>query len=330
MKRTTVPAKAMSISPVPVVIERTINEFIHLEVSGSLVLLVATIVALILANSPWADAYFRLWKTPIGFKLGDFEFFETLHHWINDVLMAFFFFVAGLEIKREVLVGELSTRARHPCRSLPPWAAWRRPPPSTSRSIRVGRAVAGASRWPPTLPSRWVFSPCSAIGCRRLKVFLTALAIVDDIGAVLVIAIFYTDQLDLSWLAIGAGLLLLLLFFPRSFKLRSKRLVFLTVALVIWFAFFESGLPRHAGRGAGGPLSSPAASVCKRPGLCALGPRALGEGSSGFINPTPTPWRAPRSKRSPVPYERPRRRGPKPLALASAGAACFTPSLALL
>ena len=109
MKRATLDDHNAAVSTVQLRIQHTINEFIHLEVSGSLVLLVATIAALILANSPWAEAYFRLWKTPIGFKVGNFEFFETLQHWINDFLMAFFFFVAGLEIKREVLIGELST-----------------------------------------------------------------------------------------------------------------------------------------------------------------------------------------------------------------------------
>jgi len=109
MEQATTPTRENPLLLIQDRILRGINEFVHLEVSGNIVLLIATIVALVLANSPVADAYFQFWKTEIGFKVGEFQFYETLQHWINDFLMAFFFFVAGLEIKREVLVGELST-----------------------------------------------------------------------------------------------------------------------------------------------------------------------------------------------------------------------------
>ncbi len=105
MKRKGPANESSAISPVQAVIERTITDFIHVEVSGSVVLLIAAIVTLVLANSPWSEQYLQFWQVKIGFKVGSFEFYETLQHWINGFLMAFFFFVVGLEIKREVVAG---------------------------------------------------------------------------------------------------------------------------------------------------------------------------------------------------------------------------------
>ena len=88
---------------------RPFQRFVATESAGGVVLLLSALIALAWANSPWSDAYVHLWKTPLGFRAGGREFVLSLHHWINDGLMAVFFFVVGLEIKREMLVGELSS-----------------------------------------------------------------------------------------------------------------------------------------------------------------------------------------------------------------------------
>ncbi len=223
-------------------IQRTINEFIQMEVSGSVVLLIATVAAMILANSPWADQYAQFWQTKAGFRVGEFEFYESLQHWINDFLMAFFFFVVGLEIKREILIGELSSLRKA---ALPLMAAVGGMLVPAALYLALNAGGKGEHGWgvPMATDIAFALGVVALLGSRAptsLKVFLTALAIADDIGAVLVIAVFYTEQLDLNWLAIGLGFLLLLFFF-LLIKQRS-RLVFLAVALVIWFAFFESGI----------------------------------------------------------------------------------------
>ena len=231
-----------AVSPVQVLIERTINDFIHIEVSGSVILLIAAIVALVLANSPWAEQYLQFWKTEIGFKVGGFEFYETLQHWINDFLMAFFFFVVGLEIKREVVAGELSSRRKA---VLPLMAAVGGMAVPAAVYFAFNAGGQGVHGWgvPVATDIAFALGVLALLGSRvpaGLKVFVTALAIGDDIGAVLVIAIFYTSQIDLNWLAIGGGIfVLLLVFYLLRFRSRA---IFLIAGLVIWFAFFESGI----------------------------------------------------------------------------------------
>ncbi len=168
----------------------------RLEVTGSLVLLVAAIVALVLANSGAADAYHHFWEMEIGFDIGGWQFSETLLHWIDDGLMALFFFVVGLEIKREVIVGELSTLRKA---ALPILAAvgGMALPALVYLAINIGGE--GQSGWgiPMATDIAFALGVLALLGSRiptGLKVFLTALAIADDIGAILVIAIFYTDR----------------------------------------------------------------------------------------------------------------------------------------
>ena len=242
MKRANSDGQGGAISPVQVVIERTINDFIHVEVSGSVVLLIAAIVALALANSPWSEQYLGFWKYKIGFKVGGFEFFETIQHWINDFLMAFFFFVVGLEIKREVVAGELSSLRKA---VLPIMAAVGGMAVPALVYFLFNAGGEGVHGWgvPMATDIAFALGVLALLGSRvpaSLKVFVTALAIGDDIGAVLVIAVFYTNQIDLNWLAIGAGIFVLLIVF-YLLRFRSKA-IFLIAGLVIWFAFFESGI----------------------------------------------------------------------------------------
>ena len=141
---------------VPRYIVQPVNRFLHVEASGGILLLVATIVALVWANSPWSASYDQLWHTTVALEAGPLHLSEDLGHWVNDGLMAIFFFVVGLEIKSELVVGQLSkprdaalpaigSARRHdrPRRSLP-----------RRQHRRRWARMAGASRWPPTSPSR--------------------------------------------------------------------------------------------------------------------------------------------------------------------------------
>ncbi len=179
-----------------------INQFIHLEVSGSIVLLIATIIALVLANSPLSYEYFALWEAKIGLKFGDFEFFESALHWINDFLLAFFFFVVGLEIKREFIVGELSSIRQA---IIPIMAAIGGMIVPAGLYLALNAGGPGADGWgvPMATDIAFALGVVALLGSRvptSLKVFLTALAIVDDIGAILVIAVFYTERIFWGWL----------------------------------------------------------------------------------------------------------------------------------
>ena len=168
--------------------------FVHSEVSGSVLLLICSVVALGWANSPWADRYFELIGTYVGVSWGEAKFQLSVQHWVNDFLMAIFFFVIGLEIKREVSVGELSSVDKA---MLPASAALGGMLIPAALFLAVTAGGDGARGWgiPMATDIAFALGILSLFGKRvplGLKVFLTALAIVDDIGAVLVIALFYT------------------------------------------------------------------------------------------------------------------------------------------
>ena len=144
------------------------QQFVHSEVSGSVVLLTATVTALVWANSPAADTYFGLVKTYLGVSWGTAKLALSLQHWVNDLLMALFFFVVGLEIKREILVGELAGMRRAASAGGGGRGGHARPPrastPFSTATVRAPRA--GAFPWPRTSPSPWAFSLCSAVAFR--------------------------------------------------------------------------------------------------------------------------------------------------------------------
>ncbi len=216
--------------------------FMHLEVTGGIVLLAAAIVALVLANSGLSDAYHELWQVEAGFNIGGWEFQETFLHWIDDGLMAVFFFVVGLEIKREILVGELSTVRKA---ALPILAALGGMLVPALIYLAINQGGEGASGWgiPMATDIAFALGVLALLGSRipvALKVFLTALAIADDIGAILVIAAFYTEQIHFGWLAVGVGLIFVLILF-NIFDVDNPVPYFL-VASVIWFAFLHSGV----------------------------------------------------------------------------------------
>src|ERR1700756_4424306 len=188
-----------------------LESFIHSEISGSILLFAATVVALAWANSPWSASYSALWKMPL--KIGLRPLFSmSLHHWIDDGLMAVFFLVVGLEIKREVVKGELSSLRQA---ALPIAAALGGMILPALLYSALNRAGTGAHGWgiPMATDIGFAMGVLALLGKRipsSLRVFMLALAIVDDVGAILVIAFFYTPKISLSALAAAGGLLALL------------------------------------------------------------------------------------------------------------------------
>jgi NhaA family Na+:H+ antiporter len=218
------------------------QEFFHSEVSGSIVLLVFAIAALIWSNSPWAATYFELEHTYIGVSWGDEVFKLSLGHWIGDGLMVLFFFVVGLEIKREIVVGNLSSMRQA---ILPVSAAvgGMLLPAGLYACFNLGGS--GASGWgiPMATDITFALGVLALFGARApigLKVFLTALAIADDLGAVVVIAVFYTEQISWIALAVASGFLFSIFVIGR---LGIRQMwIYLLLALGCWVAVLASGV----------------------------------------------------------------------------------------
>jgi NhaA family Na+:H+ antiporter len=218
------------------------TRFVHSEVTGSILLLACTLLALAWANSPWSESYLHLLHFQVGFEVGDTHHTMSLHHWINDFLMAIFFFVVGLEIKREMVVGRLSTFDK----AILPVAAALGGMIVPALLFFLLNSSGEASRgWgvPMATDIAFALGVLSLFGKRvpiGLKVFLTALAIADDLGAVLVIAIFYTSDLHLAELALAAGFLVLI-FLAQRFGVRSP-VVYLVLAIGVWIDVLFSGV----------------------------------------------------------------------------------------
>jgi len=216
--------------------------FVHSEVTGSILLLSCTVVALVWANSPWAGTYSDLLHTYVGVSWGGAEFKLSLHHWINDGLMVIFFFVVGLEVKRELVVGELSTIRKA---TLPVAAAIGGMMVPAVLFTLFNFGGEGARGWgiPMATDIAFALGVLAVFGTRAplgLKVFLTALAIADDLGAVAVIAIFYTDTINIRALILAAGLLVVL-FVAIRVGFRSLGLL-LPLIVAFWLAVFASGI----------------------------------------------------------------------------------------
>ena len=220
-----------------------INAFTRIEAAGGLMLLICTAIALIWANSAWAESYEHLWHLKMKIGIGDWAPKPmSLHHFVNDGLMAIFFFVVGLEIKREILVGELSSfkKAAVPIAA----AIGGMVVPAL---IYVGFNVGGDGLhgWaiPMATDIAFALGIIAMLGTRvpaSLKVFLAALAIADDIGAVLVIALFYTEEIHMQPLFIATGLLVLSSVLNWS-GVRSA-LVYGVIGLIIWGMLLQSGV----------------------------------------------------------------------------------------
>jgi len=218
------------------------QDFIHEQKTTSILLLLSTLIALIIANSPLADAYQALIETRFGFVLGDKDYSMSLHHWVNDGLMALFFFILGLEMKRELLVGEL----RDVARAVPVFAAavgGMLAPAMLFYAINHDGGAAHGWAIPMATDTAFAIGILALLGTRvppGLTAFLLALAIIDDMGAVLVIALFYSDAISLQHLG-SAAILLAALLVMNLLGVRQPMFYFAGGGLV-WLSMLGSGI----------------------------------------------------------------------------------------
>jgi|LULY01.1.fsa_nt_gb NhaA family Na+:H+ antiporter len=234
--------------PLARVIGRPMLRFLSVEAAGGIVLVAATIIALIWANSPWSAGYGGFWHSEVHLAIGDWFTLEhdghplTLAEVVNDVVMVLFFLVVGLEIKRELMAGEL----RHPRAALlPAVAALGGMVVPAAAFLLFNPSGDPSTGWgiPMATDIAFAVGILSLLGNRvptPLKVFLLTLAIVDDIGAIVVIAIFYTGSLEAEWLVVAAAVLV-------AVRVLTKMRVWYTpiyvgLGLLLWYATFESGI----------------------------------------------------------------------------------------
>jgi len=217
-----------------------LERFVHQETSGSILLFAATVVALLWANSPWSASYVSLWKLPLS--IGRRPLFSMdLHHWIDDGLMVLFFLVVGLEIKREIVKGELSSFRQA---ALPIIAALGGMLLPALLYFALNPSGLGARGWgiPMATDIGFAMGVLALLGKRipsSLRVFMLALAIVDDVGAILVIAFFYTPTISLPALTVAGGLLALLIALAMR---RAPISLYVVVGFFFWAAVLSSGV----------------------------------------------------------------------------------------
>ncbi|HKY75882.1 MAG TPA: Na+/H+ antiporter NhaA [Acidimicrobiia bacterium] len=241
-------------------------EFLRTEGGSGVVLLAASALALVWANSPWQDAYHDLWHHEIAVGPAGWALKESLQHWINDALMALFFFVVGLEIKRELVRGELQEPRTAALPVIAAIGGMALPALLFSALAGSGEAARG---WgiPMATDIAFAVGVLALLGRhapRGLKVFLLTLAIVDDIGAILVIAVFYTDDFGAGWL-LGALATLAVVVAVRRLGVNHP-VAYLPLAVVAWYCTYRSGIhPTIAAVALG--LLTPAGSVGGRPVL---------------------------------------------------------------
>ena len=228
-------------------IGKPVQRFLHVEASSGILLLLAAIVALIWANSPWADGYYNFWHTDFELVIGSYHMGGESHHLtletlVNDALMAIFFFVVGLEIKRELVSGHLKDPK---AAALPVIAAIGGMVFPALVYVLFNANSDASSGWgiPMATDIAFAVGVISLLGdkiSRPLKVFLLSLAIADDIGAIIVIAIFYTSDLSLSWF-IAALIIMGIIVLLRRLHIWYIP-IYIALGTALWLATFESGI----------------------------------------------------------------------------------------
>ncbi len=227
---------------------KVVATFVRTEASGGIALVVAAAAALVWVNSPWQDSYESLWHSRVTIGFGVFSFDEDLRHFVNDGLMALFFFVVGLEIKREIVHGELADRR---VAALPIFAAVGGMVVPAVVYLLVAGGGEGGNGWgiPMATDIAFALGVLALLGSRvppSLKLFLLTLAIVDDVGAIVVIALFYSEAIDgFALLAAGLGI-------AASLVLRRLRVdwppIYVALAVATWYVTYRSGVhPTIAG-----------------------------------------------------------------------------------
>jgi Na+:H+ antiporter, NhaA family len=227
---------------------RPVQRFLQIEAASGLLLLAAAAIAMAWANSPWAESYRALWHAPVGLRLGSLSFERPLEWYVNDGLMVIFFFVVGMEIRREIHQGELSEWRRA---ALPAAAALGGMVVPAALYLLFASSPATRSGWgvPMATDIAFAIGILTLLGRRvpaALRVLLLALAVIDDLGAILVIALFYSSGVTLSGLLIAAigfaGVLAM-----RALGVRQK-LVYVAPAAIAWAGVYSAGIhPTIAG-----------------------------------------------------------------------------------
>ena len=228
-------------APIDRIVE-PMTRFLHVQAAGGIVLLACTVVALVLANSPAADSFHAFWKTEVGITFGTFEFRHSLKHLINDGLMSIFFFVIGLEVKRELVLGELRDARRA---ALPVAAALGGMIAPALIYLGWLAGAEGQRGWgvPMATDIAFVVGCMALLGSRlphSLRIMMLSLAIADDIGAILVIAVGYTSDLSIAWLLAGLAGIGAVSAISR-WGVRCLP-VYTAFGTFVWFAFHESGV----------------------------------------------------------------------------------------
>jgi len=227
---------------------RPLERFLQIEAASGILLLLAAAVALVWANSAWADRYVELWHTPLGIRIGAFAFERTLEWFVNDALMVIFFFVVGMEIRREIHHGELSEWRRA---ALPAAAALGGMLAPAALYLLFAGAPETRSGWgvPMATDIAFAVGVLTLLGKRvpaALRVLLLALAVIDDLGAIVVIAIFYSSGVALSGLLVAA-LGLGGVFSMQRLGVRSK-IAYIAPSTVAWAGIYAAGIhPTIAG-----------------------------------------------------------------------------------
>lgn len=219
-----------------------IHGFLRVEAAAGVLLLACTLIAVVWANSPWSDGYHHFWHTDVSVEFGDHALSLSLAHFVNDALMAVFFFVVGLEIKRELLVGELASPRKAMLSIIAALGAMATPAVIFALSNAGTENVRG---WaiPTATDIAFAVGVMAMLGKRvplSLKVFLTALAIVDDIGAVIVIAIFYTSEISVFSFLVANGFLAASIVANRL-GVRTP-ICYAVIGVLMWVFLLQSGV----------------------------------------------------------------------------------------
>jgi Na+:H+ antiporter, NhaA family len=240
-------------SPPPIVqtvnekLIRPLTDFLNKEASAGMLLVFAALMAIVWANSPWSGSYFDLWSTDAVIGIGDFSIDLNLKEWINDAAMVLFFFVVGLEIKRELTQGELRDPRQA---SLPIIAAFGGMIVPATIFALLNAGGEGQDGWgiPMATDIAIVMGVVALLGSRApswLKLFLLALAIVDDIGAIMVIAVFYSEGVSFGWLVIAVGAVAVAALARSSVHSIG---VYLVLGVICWLGLHEANIhPTLAG-----------------------------------------------------------------------------------
>lgn len=222
---------------------KSIQDFLKLEAASGIILMFTAVLAMVIANSPWSVYYDMLLNIPVVIAVGTFEIAKPLLLWINDGLMALFFFLVGLELKREFLEGDLSQPGQITLPAI--GAVGGMLVPALCYAVLNYDDPVALNGWaiPTATDIAFALGILAVIGSKvplQLKVFLTSLAIFDDLGAIIVIALFYTDQLSLLSLSISAVMLALLFLLNRKGITDTAPYIF--IGIVLWVAVLKSGV----------------------------------------------------------------------------------------